>query len=299
MARLSHALRLPPARAGARRGATHLVVRRLRHAGRQAAHRGRRGRQRAPRVDQRARGAGARAGRRRPADRPASTDTTLRTALSLLLKTDASLAGETWPAARAAARRPRQRAADSRTERRPADAVPGRQPQRQRRGPRRPARSRCRAASRCSRRFDANQTMLAALMRETSRLIGRGDDERSGLENIAHGIKPLLGPWSERSEQDRTERLRLPGPRRRQVADARVRARVRVAGALSRRPRSLIKVLKTIVEKHENEATGVRLRGARDRRAVRQVRGRQAQRTARVLGRPDPAPAIACSRGHN
>ena len=98
--------------------------------------------------------------------------------------------------------------------------------------------------------FDANQTMLAAVMREASRLLGRGDEERSGLENIAHGIKPLLGPWGERAFKIGQNDYAFDGP---DVDSSPMLEFVHAFSSLARYPETevIIKVLKTIVEKHE------------------------------------------------
>jgi len=103
--------------------------------------------------------------------------------------------------------------------------------------------------------FDASQTMLAATMREASRLIARGDEERSGLENIAHGIKPLLGPWGAQAKKIGQNDFAYQGPK---VDESPMLEFVHALAALARYPETevIIEVLRKIVAEKESAATG-------------------------------------------
>ncbi|MEY4515588.1 MAG: hypothetical protein RLZZ450_7710, partial [Pseudomonadota bacterium] len=188
-----------------------------------------------------------------PADRPAPADSTLRTALELLLKTDATLAGESGPLPVL------QRDEDGNALAAPGQAgdvtpflVVNRSDSAEDRGD---ATLALASGKPVFETFDANQTILAAAMRETSRLIARGDEERSGLENIAHGIKPLLGPWGDRAFKIGQNDFAYQGP---DVDNSPMLEFVHAMASLTRYPETeaLIKVLHTLVEKHETEATG-------------------------------------------
>ena len=102
--------------------------------------------------------------------------------------------------------------------------------------------------------IDASKTLLAALMRETSALIGRGEAERSPLENFAHGLKPLLGPWTTRTEPIGANNYQFTGP------DVEQSALLEVAHAfasMARYPETapLVRTLDALIHEHENEAT--------------------------------------------
>lgn len=102
--------------------------------------------------------------------------------------------------------------------------------------------------------FDANQTILAGVMRETSRLIGRDGEERSGLENAAHGLRPLLGPWGARTFKIGQNDYAFEGP---DVKNSPMLEFMHALASLARYPETevLIKVLGKIVEEKENDAT--------------------------------------------
>ncbi|MDB4973345.1 MAG: hypothetical protein JWN48_1686 [Myxococcaceae bacterium] len=101
--------------------------------------------------------------------------------------------------------------------------------------------------------FDATPTLLAALMRETSVLIGRGDAARSPLENFAHGFRPMLGPWGERTEAIGQNPYAFEGG---DVARSPFLDLLHVFTSVARYPETetLIKVLEQLIREHENDA---------------------------------------------
>jgi hypothetical protein len=103
--------------------------------------------------------------------------------------------------------------------------------------------------------LDASQTLLAALMRETSLLIARGENERSPLENFAHGLKPLLGKRVARTETIGKNVYSFEGP---DVDKSPLMDLAHAGAILLRYPETetLIKVLDKLIHEHENEATG-------------------------------------------
>ncbi|MDB4988751.1 MAG: hypothetical protein JWN04_3929, partial [Myxococcaceae bacterium] len=103
--------------------------------------------------------------------------------------------------------------------------------------------------------FDASQTLLAALMRETSLLIRRGDADRSPLENFAHGLKPLLGPQIARSETIGKNDYKFTGP---DVDHSPLMDLAHASALLARYPETdaLLKTLDALIRDHESEATG-------------------------------------------
>ena len=104
--------------------------------------------------------------------------------------------------------------------------------------------------------YDASQTLLAALMRELSALIDRGDKPRSALEGLAHGLKPLLGPQIARSETIGKNNYAFTGP---DVDHSPLLDLAHIGGLLLQYPETdaLLKALDAIIRDHENEATGL------------------------------------------
>jgi hypothetical protein len=60
--------------------------------------------------------------------------------------------------------------------------------------------------------FDANQTALASLMRDSISLIRRGDDPRSTIEKLLRMTRPLLGPDAQLEQTFGSKTLRYTGP---------------------------------------------------------------------------------------
>ena len=104
--------------------------------------------------------------------------------------------------------------------------------------------------------FDASQTLLAALMRELSALIDRGDKPRSALEGLAHGLKALLGPQIARSETIGKNNYAFTGP---DVDHSPLLDLLHVGALLLQYPETdaLLQALDAIIRDHENEATGL------------------------------------------
>jgi hypothetical protein len=104
--------------------------------------------------------------------------------------------------------------------------------------------------------FDASQTMLAALMRETARLIDRGEAPRSPLESFSHGLKPLLGPRGDRSFQIGDNDYAFQGP---DIEQAPLMRFAHVLTTLARYPETstLIRAFDQLMQEHESEATAV------------------------------------------
>jgi hypothetical protein len=191
------------------------------------------------------------------ADEPVSTpnldDTTLHTALSLLLKVDAAQATGNVGAATVLLRDKTNgealQIAGSAGDATPF-AIAGREDSVQRDG-------NGLALSGGKPMFetiDASKTLLAALMRETSVLIARGDADRSPLENFAHGLKPLLGPWSTRTQTIGANAYEFVGP----DIDASALLEVTHAFAsMARYPEAapLVRTLDALIHQHENDAT--------------------------------------------
>ena len=102
--------------------------------------------------------------------------------------------------------------------------------------------------------LDANKTILAATLRETSTLIDRGTEERSSVENLAHGLKPLLGPWGERSFKIGQNDYAFQGP---DVAKAPLLEFVHALAVAARYPetQALLEVLRQLLSTNESEAT--------------------------------------------
>ncbi|MDB4975293.1 MAG: hypothetical protein JWN48_3634 [Myxococcaceae bacterium] len=102
--------------------------------------------------------------------------------------------------------------------------------------------------------IDANSTILAAAMRETSKLIDRGGEDRSGLESISHGIKPLLGKWVSSNLTIGQNDYAYQGP---DVDKAPLLDFVHSLALLARYPETqeLLQVLTQLLKTHESEAT--------------------------------------------
>ena len=112
--------------------------------------------------------------------------------------------------------------------------------------------------------FDANKTVLAAVMRETSALIAPGEDgDRSPLEYVAHGLAPLLGPTREgRSKQIGGATYSFTGPA---VEESPLLDLLHALAVVARYPEteSLLKLLGQLLEGHESEATALLYAGLR------------------------------------
>jgi hypothetical protein len=104
--------------------------------------------------------------------------------------------------------------------------------------------------------IDASKTMLAALMRETSVLIGRGDKERSPLESFAHGLKPLLGPWGDRELTIGKNNYSFQGP---DITKSALMQLAHAGTMLARYPETLplIRTLDQILLNNESESTAI------------------------------------------
>jgi len=102
--------------------------------------------------------------------------------------------------------------------------------------------------------IDASKTLLASLMRETSLLIGRGEEERSPLENFAHGLKPLLGPWTTQSQRIGANDYSFEGP---DVGKSALLEAAHAFASMARYPEAapLVRTLDALIREHENEAT--------------------------------------------
>ncbi|MDB4985113.1 MAG: hypothetical protein JWN04_291, partial [Myxococcaceae bacterium] len=101
---------------------------------------------------------------------------------------------------------------------------------------------------------DANRTILAAVMRETSKLIDRGGEDRSGLENIAHGIKPLLGPYGAQTFKIGQNDVAFQGPN---VDQSPLLDFLHSLAVLARYPETeaTIDILRQLMISNESEAT--------------------------------------------
>jgi hypothetical protein len=104
--------------------------------------------------------------------------------------------------------------------------------------------------------FDASKTLLAALMRETSLLIDRGDADRSPLENFAHGLKPLLGPRTSRTEKIGQNQYAFEGP---DIDQSALLDLTHALASMARYPEAapLIKALEVLLRTNESDATAV------------------------------------------
>jgi hypothetical protein len=102
--------------------------------------------------------------------------------------------------------------------------------------------------------FDANQTIFSAVMRETSKLIDRAGEERAGVESIAHGVRPLLGPWGARSEKIGQNNYTFMGPN---VDESPLLELVHALAQTARysETEAMLQVLTQLLQKNESEAT--------------------------------------------
>ncbi|MDB4988753.1 MAG: hypothetical protein JWN04_3931 [Myxococcaceae bacterium] len=101
--------------------------------------------------------------------------------------------------------------------------------------------------------FDASSTLLAAMMRETTRLIGRGDADRSPLENFAHGFRPVLGPWGDRTHTIGQNNYAFQGA---DIDGSPFVDLLHTFTTVARYPETetLIKVLDALIRDHESDA---------------------------------------------
>ncbi|MET0283951.1 MAG: hypothetical protein ABW352_05755, partial [Polyangiales bacterium] len=109
--------------------------------------------------------------------------------------------------------------------------------------------------------IDASQTMLAALMRETSALISRRTPEgepkeRAPVESFAHGVRPLLGPWGKRTQTIGKNDYTFDGP---DIQQSALMQFAHAATTLAKYPETitLIKALDLLLTNYESESTAV------------------------------------------
>jgi hypothetical protein len=103
--------------------------------------------------------------------------------------------------------------------------------------------------------FDANQTALASLMRDSLPLVRRGEGkQRSAVEGLLRGLQPLLGPTVTRTETFGAKKLTYQGP---DVENGPMGNFLWALTSLLKLPETkpMLQLLRQLLEENENGAT--------------------------------------------
>ncbi len=104
--------------------------------------------------------------------------------------------------------------------------------------------------------FDANRTVLAGVMRVAALLFERGQDPRAPIENLAHGLRALLGPWQAQSFTIGKAQVAFQGP---DLAQAPLLDLVHALAALARYPETdaVLDALNQLLAANESETSAL------------------------------------------
>ncbi|MET0283144.1 MAG: hypothetical protein ABW352_01685, partial [Polyangiales bacterium] len=115
--------------------------------------------------------------------------------------------------------------------------------------------------------FDADRSVLAGVLRVLAPLLERDGAPRAALENLAHGLRALLGPWRAQTYTIGQNDVDFQGP---ELAQAPLLELVHALSTLARYPETdaLLDVLQQLLREHESEAVALVYGGLRiDERA--------------------------------